>query len=218
MSARLILDTEIPPPVDFQISMIEAIDGLYQIDGRIDYQSDLIAADQGYLSVSKELVAYWGRWLGKHTTDRRIGINWQGNPGHHADIYRSVPLAILEPLSRIEGVTLVNLQFGFGVEQLETCGFGDSILRLPDHVDATERRVHRHDGNLGEFRCGDHHGYRNRPPGRRGGGRREDDVGSGTGLALVANGGDDGMVSHDEIDPAKRARAWDDVVAKLRVR
>ncbi|TWU58688.1 lipoprotein NlpI [Rubripirellula tenax] len=135
---RLIADADVPPPVDYQVSMIEAIDVLYQVDGRINYRTDLIKPNDGYLNVSQELVEYWRRWLDDNTTGRRIGINWQGNPQHHADVYRSVPLSILEPLSKRDDVTLVNLQFGFGAEQLETCNFGDRIVRLPDHLDATE--------------------------------------------------------------------------------
>ncbi len=32
-------------------------------------------------------------------------------------------------------VQLINLQFGYGSEQLDDCDFADSIIRLPDHVD-----------------------------------------------------------------------------------
>ncbi|QDT07662.1 lipoprotein NlpI [Rubripirellula lacrimiformis] len=135
---QLIEDTATPPPVDFHGSMIEAIDVLYQIDGKIDFRTDLIAPDRGYLHVSQPLVDYWKTWLDANTTGRRIGINWQGNPEHHADVYRSVALETLRPLSETADATLVNLQFGYGSEQLETCGFGDKIVRLPSHVDATE--------------------------------------------------------------------------------
>ena len=30
---------------------------------------------------------------------------------------------------------MINLQFGFGSEQLKHCDFADKVLRLPDHVD-----------------------------------------------------------------------------------
>ncbi len=136
--SRLFSDTQPTPPVDFHASLIEAIDVLYQLDRRIGYCTELMKPGHGYLGVSADLVAYWKRWLDANTTGRRIGINWQGNPGHHADVYRSISLSTLEPLSKIEGVTLVNLQFGFGAEQIGQCDFGDRIVQLPDHVDATE--------------------------------------------------------------------------------
>ncbi len=140
---RLIADSLTPPPTDYHASMIEAIDVLYQTTGTIDHRTDLIEAGRGYLNVSQPLVDYWSRWLnvnaGKpNPRTRRIGINWQGNRDHHADVYRSVPLSRLEPLAHREDVMLVSLQFGDGAEQLDQCDFAGSIVRLPSDVDATE--------------------------------------------------------------------------------
>jgi Tfp pilus assembly protein PilF len=42
----------------------------------------------------------------------RVGLNWAGNPNHPRDSERSIPLPLLEPLARIEGVTFVSLQKG----------------------------------------------------------------------------------------------------------
>jgi hypothetical protein len=125
------------PHVDYHASLIDVVDIWYTLNGELPYVSDLI--QDGYLRVSDELVAYWKRWVdSQHLTGKKIGINWQGNPEHHADVYRSLPLRALKPLSELSGVSLVNLQFGFGAEQIEDCGFADKILRLPDDVDATE--------------------------------------------------------------------------------
>lgn len=132
---QLFLDTAQPPAVDFHASLIEAIDILYGQTGEIAWGTHLFDDADGYLTVSQELIDYWKRWLDEHTTSRRVGINWQGNPDHHADVYRSVPLEILRPLSNLPNVELINLQFGYGSEQLDQCDFADSILRLPDHVD-----------------------------------------------------------------------------------
>ncbi len=48
----------------------------------------------------------------------RIGVAWQGNPGARVEHGRSFPLAALQPLAALPGVTLVSLQKGFGSEQL----------------------------------------------------------------------------------------------------
>lgn len=133
---RLVVDTAPVPPVDFHVSMIEVIDVLYRQTGEIAWGSELFDGGSGYLTVSAELIAYWKRWLDDHTKPRRVGINWQGNPVHHADVYRSVPLSILRPLSELADIQLINLQFGYGSEQIDTCEFGNSIVRLPDHVDS----------------------------------------------------------------------------------
>lgn len=134
----LIADGSAPPVTDFHASLVEAVDVIYQRTGKIDHRTDLVQPSNGYLHVSDELVGYWKRWLDSKTTKRRIGINWQGNPEHHADVYRSVPLSILEPLAQHPETTLVSLQFGDGREQLDDCPFGETVLRLPDHTDATE--------------------------------------------------------------------------------
>src|SRR5205807_3515603 len=48
----------------------------------------------------------------------KVGVTWQGNPRHKWDRHRSFPLALLEPLARVEGVSLISLQKGPGAEQV----------------------------------------------------------------------------------------------------
>jgi tetratricopeptide (TPR) repeat protein len=140
---QIVLETipvqSISRPVDYHASFLEVLDLLYTQTGQIQWGEALFKSGAGYLTVSKQLIEYWRKWLDQQarqdTSTRLVGINWQGNPGHHADVYRSVPLDILRPLAILPNVRLVNLQFGFGSEQLERCDFADRILRLPDHVD-----------------------------------------------------------------------------------
>ncbi|HEY1379498.1 MAG TPA: DUF6165 family protein [Gemmataceae bacterium] len=49
----------------------------------------------------------------------KVGICWQGSPTFKGDQYRSIPLAHYAPLAQVPGVTLVSLQKGAGVEQIE---------------------------------------------------------------------------------------------------
>jgi hypothetical protein len=132
---QLVVETASLPRVDFHASMIDVLDILYSQTGQIEWGSELFDESDRYLTVSHELIEYWSRWLKENTKGKRIGINWQGNADHHADVYRSVPLESLRPLSRIPGITLVNLQFGYGIEQLDDCDFAANIVRLPEHVD-----------------------------------------------------------------------------------
>ncbi|MCH5377275.1 MAG: flagellar protein FlbA, partial [Planctomycetes bacterium] len=137
---RWVLETSAPPTTDFHASMIEVVDILYGQTGHMEWGSELWEDGGGYLTVSQALIEYWKGWLDQHTKgsnsgSKRIGINWQGNPQHHADIYRSIPLELFRPLSQLAGVELISLQFGFGSEQLQQCDFAQRILQLPEHVD-----------------------------------------------------------------------------------
>src|SRR5262249_53447744 len=72
-----------------------------------------------YLSASEERVARWRQVLGP-LPEFKVGIVWQGNPQYREDRYRSIPLAQFAPLAGVEGVRLVSLQRGPGVEQLRS--------------------------------------------------------------------------------------------------
>ncbi|MEM9585819.1 MAG: tetratricopeptide repeat-containing glycosyltransferase family protein [Planctomycetota bacterium] len=143
----LLVEGLAPGQVDYQCSLLDAVDAHFQRTGSLPYAQELFDRRAGYLSVSDALTDYWARWLQQACGDvsgddaagrrRRIGINWQGNPQHHADVYRSLPLEQLEPLSRLPNTQLVSLQFGAGSDQLSTCSFSDSIVQLPDSLDAT---------------------------------------------------------------------------------
>ena len=144
---KLVLDSvptdRIGQPIDYHASFLDVLDVLYGQTGQIAWGDDLFATESGYLTVSSQLIDYWRSWLNKNapkadSQTRRIGINWQGNPGHHADVYRSIPLETLRPLTQLKNVQLVNLQFGYGSEQLDECDFTDAVLRLPSHVDQDE--------------------------------------------------------------------------------
>ncbi|MBJ7414621.1 MAG: FkbM family methyltransferase, partial [Niveispirillum sp.] len=63
----------------------------------------------------------------------RIGIVWQGKPGTGVDKGRSYTLDQLAPIARVPGVTLVSLQKGYGLDQLERLPEGMKVETLgPD--------------------------------------------------------------------------------------
>ncbi|MFG0290671.1 MAG: tetratricopeptide repeat protein [Rhodopirellula sp. JB044] len=149
---------------NFQGSFIEILDALYQRDRAMffgDSSFASVAADSGtastgtensvrgkidgYLHVSDELINQWRDWLTSKreptSTDSSrkplIGINWQGNREHHADVYRSIALEELRPIVEGGEFDIVNMQFGHGIEQLDQVDFADSNIRLPDTLDQT---------------------------------------------------------------------------------
>jgi tetratricopeptide (TPR) repeat protein len=87
-----------------------------------------------YLHVRPELVEAWRgelRPLGRFL----IGVAWQGSPGYGHDRLRSFPLAQLEPLARLPGVTLISLQKGPGAEQAHELQGRFPIVDLADRID-----------------------------------------------------------------------------------
>jgi hypothetical protein len=78
-----------------------------------------IPASVPYLLADPQCRAAWNRRLAprpRHVL--RVGIAWQGNPRHDWDRFRSIPLHLLTPLTRIPHVQLVSLQRGPGTEQI----------------------------------------------------------------------------------------------------
>ena len=125
------------PPIDYHLSFIDAVDVWYFSQGGLPLGID---TNDGYLRVADSQIEQWQKWLDtkspkKDGKSKRIGINWQGNPEHHADIYRSVPLDALRPLSKLPDTQLISLQFGYGAADIDACDFSESILRLPEGID-----------------------------------------------------------------------------------
>lgn len=118
---------ELTQAMDCQCSLLDAADllqvGLHSIPGTT-----------GYIQPAKNLVEYWKRALPKNPELFRVGIAWQGNRDHQADMFRSIPLSAFEPVGKLNRVQLVSLQQGFGSEQL-TSWQGPPIVTLPDSVD-----------------------------------------------------------------------------------
>ncbi len=122
-------------PADFQASFIDVVDFWYGKHRQIATCHDVLDLNAGYLSVTPQLIDYWRYKLGTPTTSKRVGICWQGNPGHHADIYRSIALKQFAPVMQVPDVTCISLQHGFGSEQLQNVSFGKSIQLLPAGID-----------------------------------------------------------------------------------
>ena len=121
--------------IDFQASFLDVVDRWFGMTNELATGIGGGDPGRGYLSVSPSLVDYWKNALGPTRTKLRIGICWQGNPQHHADVYRSIPLAeFKEPIADPE-VSWFSLQHGFGSEQLTQVPFANRIATLPSDID-----------------------------------------------------------------------------------
>lgn len=115
-------------PVDFQCSLLDVADIL-------GIASDNIPSQTPYLQPAQQLIHYWSSRFPKRSDVVRVGIAWQGNPDHQADMFRSVPLSLFENLSRLEHVELVSLQSGFGTSQIESWKGAKPLTVLDPNVD-----------------------------------------------------------------------------------
>ncbi len=95
---------------------------------------DSIPANIPYLSADPDLRARWRESL-SGVADVKVGIAWQGNPGHKRDRQRSVPLDAFAPLAEVPGVRLVSLQKGPGREQLTELAERVRVLDLADELE-----------------------------------------------------------------------------------
>jgi tetratricopeptide (TPR) repeat protein len=137
-------------------ALLRTLPGAIQIIGRgeplpaVDYycpllslplafktQLDTIPAQTSYLAPEPDRVARWASRL-QAVPGLRVGIAWQGNLAVEKLVWargRSIPLAALEPLAHLSGVSLVSLQKGPGLEQLRNAPFADRIVDLSADLD-----------------------------------------------------------------------------------
>jgi tetratricopeptide (TPR) repeat protein len=98
---------------------------------------DTVPAQMPYLTAEPQRTASWMQRL-RALPGLRVGVAWQGNPAVEKLIWargRSIPLAALEPLTQLPGVSLVSLQKGPGVEQLRNVPFANRIMDLSAELD-----------------------------------------------------------------------------------
>jgi tetratricopeptide (TPR) repeat protein len=87
-----------------------------------------------YLRADTKLVEHWQREL-ESLNGFKVGIAWQGSPAYGDDRWRSVPLARFAPLSAVEGVRLISLQKGSGIEQLQAWSGQNPPVTLAENLD-----------------------------------------------------------------------------------
>ncbi|WP_244197662.1 tetratricopeptide repeat protein [Caballeronia ptereochthonis] len=100
-------------------------------------KDDAIPATAPYLSADASLAGEWRDRLGEAAGDRRrVGLVWAGNPAHHLDRFRSIPLDALLPLADIPGIAWFSLQKGAAMAQLDNCAGRWPINRLDAQLDS----------------------------------------------------------------------------------
>ena len=65
----------------------------------------------------------------------KVGINWQGRKSYGVDHLRSIPLLFYEELFTIEKINFINLQKGFGTEQIKDFKYKDKLYDFSTEID-----------------------------------------------------------------------------------
>ncbi len=107
---------------------------LLDVPGILGDDSATFPTKVPYLAADPELIEKWNGELGAYR-GLRVGIAWQGNPKHHADRMRSVPLVEMAPLGTLKGIQLLSLQKGPGIDQLDGARGRMDIVHLGDRLD-----------------------------------------------------------------------------------
>jgi tetratricopeptide (TPR) repeat protein len=127
---RLVGRGELLPPLDYYCPLLS-------LPLALDTRLETIPTQVPYLAAEPDRIIQWKQRL-RALPGLRVGIAWQGNPAVEKLIWargRSIPLADLEPLAHLPGVSLVSLQKGAGVEQLRAVPFAGRIVELSAELD-----------------------------------------------------------------------------------
>lgn len=98
-----------------------------------------------YIYAKQELVQYWGEQI-KHDRNIKIGICWQGNPNYSTQFLRqavaskSMHVKHFEPIARLQGITLYNLQKMGGEDQLKDLSPDIKIVSFDGDFDNSRGR------------------------------------------------------------------------------
>jgi len=74
------------------------------------------------ISVDEQTVADWSKRI-SHLADLKVGIAWQGNPNLNRDYLRSVPLEDFSAVAKLDNISLISLQKGYGAKQIADFDF-----------------------------------------------------------------------------------------------
>lgn len=86
------------------------------------------------ISVDEQTVADWSKRI-SHLAGLKVGIAWQGNPNLNRDYLRSVPLEDFSAVAKLDNVSLISLQKGYGAEQIADFDFPIVDVELDLGVD-----------------------------------------------------------------------------------
>jgi tetratricopeptide (TPR) repeat protein len=127
---RIVSHDEVFPDYDYQISLLS-------LPKLFDTHLETIPSHVPYLKIDEGRLQKWREYI--EPRDFKIGISWQGSRAGDVDLGRSFPLKLFHALSKVEGVRLISLQKGDGVEQMLDLPDDMKIEHLGDYFDSASQ-------------------------------------------------------------------------------
>ena len=124
---KVISNDETLPKHDFHKYLLSLPQIFYQKTKNFSRQINYIPKDTKIVS----------KWRNKLNSIKglKVGINWQGSATYAGDRLRSIPLNYFERLFTIEKINFINLQKGFGTEQIKNFKYKDKLYDFSSEVD-----------------------------------------------------------------------------------
>ena len=124
---KLISDEEPVPQHDFHKLLLSLPQMFYQKKKTFPKQINFIPKNEN-------IALKWKNKL-KDIKGFKVGINWQGRKSYGVDHLRSIPLFYYEKLFTIEKINFINLQKGFGTEQIKDFKYKDKLYDFSSEID-----------------------------------------------------------------------------------
>jgi tetratricopeptide (TPR) repeat protein len=105
---------------------------------KIFYLKDKIFLENyNFIKINNENYKKWKKKFDKFK-GKKIGISWQGDKYYIRDSMRSINLQTFEPLFKNTNLNFINLQSGFGIEQIKEFKFSNKLINFQDEIDESE--------------------------------------------------------------------------------
>jgi hypothetical protein len=112
-----------PPSFDYHCPILS-------LPGVFGTELHSVPAEIPYIHPEPQLVEEWAARLGPPDGWLRVGLIWAGRPEHENDRRRSITLAALAPLGKVEGVRFYSLQKGPAADQARHPPAGMELIDL----------------------------------------------------------------------------------------
>ncbi len=130
---NIIADIRSVVPFDAPLPFCDCQAPLLSLPWLMGTTLDSIPADCPYLTVPTGRRSIWQDLVATHP-GLKVGIAWAGSNVHRNDRLRSLPLALLEPLLGLEGITFFSLQIGDAGHQLKQSPLSAKVLDLCNNI------------------------------------------------------------------------------------